>query len=86
MYVGFCALIASYSQFNWMLHQGLDIYTTWELFDHDYRYGDNAINRATVGINLIPVPFLEITLENRWFYNAATFSKPETLIIIHSWM
>ncbi|RMF10349.1 MAG: hypothetical protein D6762_01685 [Candidatus Neomarinimicrobiota bacterium] len=77
--------LATYSRLLLSPHQGLEGSLTWEFFDHDIRYANNALNRLSVGINWTPVPFLEIVLENRWFRTEAGTQRPETLLLIHSW-
>lgn len=78
--------LVSYSELNYHL-KGYDLQLKYDFFDEDMDTLGNAIQRITVGFELVPIPFFEIRFQARFtdYTGNEAILKEEFIIQLHSW-
>jgi len=79
--------LASFSQFSYVVKQGVHILARYDLFDEDINVKHNAVSRVTLGADIFPFSFFEIKLQGRFTSVSGGDSNPEPEYIIqfHTW-
>ena len=79
--------MASYNHLNYSLMQGLDVGFKFETFDVDIDSSGQSIQRLSLGIDYIPIPYVQIKAQVRKSetMNPDFKGKPEYLLQLHTW-
>lgn len=79
--------LASYNHFNYSLRQGLDIGFKYETFDVDVDSSGQSIQRMSLGVDFIPIPYVQINAQVRLSetVNPDYKGEPEYLLQLHTW-
>ncbi len=80
-------ILTSYSEINYQMAKGLDAQLKYDFFDEDIDTLGSAIQRVTIGFELVPIPFVEFRFQARFtdYAGRNTSMKEEFLIQLHSW-
>ena len=79
--------LASFSEFSYILKQGLHLTARFELFDIDIEQKNNAVSRITLGTDLFPLSFFEVKLQSRFSTSSGVVNKVniEHILQFHTW-
>lgn len=80
-------VLASYSELNYNLSNGINMHFKYDFFDEDIDTSGSAINRITLGAEFFPIPFVEIRCQTRFteVIGGSETLKPEYLLLVHTW-
>mgnify|MGYP001239563485 CR=1 FL=1 len=78
--------MASYSEFAWIVRQGVHLLAKYDFIDEDIEVLENALSRFSLGVELYPFSFLEFKLQIRKTTVAGGGTSPaEFLFQTHAW-
>lgn len=79
--------LASYSEFVYHFVKGCDVLLKYDFFDGDIDTLGRAIQRVTIGLEIFPVPFIEIRCQVRFtdYKGSDAALKEEFIIQLHTW-
>ncbi len=79
--------IASYSEITWRVIRGWTLTGKVDFFDANMFYINDAIHRFTLGMNVVPFPFVDVKFQTRISRDKGfkTSFNPEILTQLHVW-
>ena len=78
--------MASYSEFTWIVRQGVHFLAKYDFIDENIEVLENALSRFSLGVELYPLSFLEFKLQLRKTAVAGGGISPaEFLFQTHAW-
>ena len=86
-YLSTGTVLASFSELNYNLSNGLNLQVKYDFFDEDIDTSGSSINRITFGAEFFPIPFVEVRCQARYtdVTGNSVALKPEYLLLIHTW-
>jgi|GEM_PF-295251 len=77
----------TYSELDIQLFQGIEAVLEYEFFESDIEFSQNSLSRITLGLDLFPIPYIEILPQYRILSTTAepVFTRKEFIIQGHLW-